>query len=84
MDKQLFNDIVASMNEAIAITKGEQAPSRVFTYERPNIKEIRAKTGLPQIQFAKKTQYQPQNPAKLGTGHTNPNRSRHHAYENFG
>lgn len=59
MDKQLFNDIVASMNEAIAITKGEQAPSRVFTYERPNIKEIRAKTGLSQIQFAKKLNISP-------------------------
>ena len=46
MDKQLFDDIVASMNEAIAITKGEIAPSRTFTYERPNIKDIREKTGL--------------------------------------
>lgn len=59
MDKQLFNDIVASMNEAIAITKGEQAPSRVFTYERPDIKEIRAKTGLSQIQFAQKLNISP-------------------------
>ncbi|STY91471.1 NadS family protein [Moraxella bovis] len=59
MDKQLFNDIVASMNEAIAITKGEQAPSRVFTYERPDIKEVRAKTGLSQIQFAKKLNISP-------------------------
>lgn len=59
MDKQLFNDIVASMNEAIAITKGEQAPSRIFTYEHPNIKEIRAKTGLSQSQFAKKLNISP-------------------------
>ena len=54
MDKQLFDDIVASLNEAVAITKGETAPSRVFTYEMPNVKEIRAKTGLSQIEFAKK------------------------------
>ena len=50
MDKQLFDDIVASLNEAVAITKGETAPSRVFTY----VKEIRAKTGLSQTEFAKK------------------------------
>lgn len=54
MDKQLFDDIVASLNEAVAITKGETAPSRVFTYEMPNVKEIRAKTGLSQTEFAKK------------------------------
>lgn len=54
MDKQLFDDIVASLNEAVAITKGEIAPSRVFTYEMPNVKEIRAKTGLSQTEFAKK------------------------------
>lgn len=54
MDKQLFDDIVASLNEAVAITKGETAPSRVFTYEIPNVKEIRAKTGLSQTEFAKK------------------------------
>ena len=54
MDKQLLDDIVASLNEAVAITKGETAPSRVFTYEMPNVKEIRAKTGLSQTEFAKK------------------------------
>lgn len=54
MDKQLFDDIVASLNEAVAIAKGETAPSRVFTYEMPNVKEIRAKTGLSQTEFAKK------------------------------
>ncbi len=54
MDKQLFDDIVASLNEAVAITKGETAPSRVFTYEMPDVKEIRAKTGLSQTEFAKK------------------------------
>lgn len=59
MDKQLFDDIVASMNEAIAITKGEIAPSRTFTYERPNIKDIRAKTGLSQTQFAQKLHISP-------------------------
>lgn len=59
MDKHLFDDIVASMNEAIAITKGEQIPSRVFTHECPNIKELRTKTGLSQIQFAKKLNISP-------------------------
>lgn len=49
MDKQLFDDIVASLQEAAAITRGETAPSRVFTYEIPDVKEIRTKTGLSQI-----------------------------------
>lgn len=59
MDKQLFNDIVASMNEAIAITKGEIAPSRIYTYELPDIKEVRTKTGLSQTQFAQKLNISP-------------------------
>jgi putative transcriptional regulator len=54
MDKQLFDDIVASLQEAAAITRGETAPSRVFTYEIPDVKEIRTKTGLSQIEFANK------------------------------
>lgn len=59
MDKQLFDDIVASLNEAIAITKGEVAPSRVFSHERPDVKAIRNKTGLSQVQFAQKLNISP-------------------------
>ncbi|WP_026212789.1 NadS family protein [Faucicola boevrei] len=52
MDKALFDEIVMSLNEAIEITKGEKQPSRVFVRELPDVKKIRAKTGLSQQEFA--------------------------------
>lgn len=72
MDKQLFDDIVASMNEVIAITKGETAPGRVFTHERPDVKAIRAKTGLSQIQFANKLNISPKTLQNWEQGTRNP------------
>lgn len=36
------------MNQALAITKGEAVPSRQFSYDLPDIKLIRGKTGLSQ------------------------------------
>ena len=59
MDKQLFDDIKTSLEQALAIAKGEMSPSRVFTYERPDIKSIRSKTGLSQSDFAKKLHISP-------------------------
>lgn len=53
MDKQDFDLLLASAEEALSIAKGETAPSRVFTYEIPDVKQIRGKTGLSQIDFAK-------------------------------
>lgn len=55
-NNEFFNDLKASLEEALSIAKGETAPSRVFTYEVeiPDVKEIRKKTGLSQIDFANK------------------------------
>jgi hypothetical protein len=39
------------MKEAVAIAKGEMLPSRVFL-EVPDVKAVRAKTGLSQAMFA--------------------------------
>jgi putative transcriptional regulator len=52
MDKELFADLMQSMQEAVAISKGEMAPSRVFTVEPPDVKQVREKTGLSQSAFA--------------------------------
>lgn len=52
MDKKLFEQLTQSMNEAIAIAKGEMKPLRVFTVEPPDAKAIREKTGLSQSEFA--------------------------------
>lgn len=59
MQNKFYNDLRASLTEALAIAKGEAAPSRSFTYEYPNIKDVRAKTGLSQIQFAHKLNISP-------------------------
>lgn len=53
MDKELFNQLTQSMKEAIAIAKGEEKPSRVFTVEPPDVKAVRKKTGLSQSEFAR-------------------------------
>ena len=41
-----FDDLMESVNQAVAIHKGEIPPSRVFHVKRPDIKTIREKTGL--------------------------------------
>jgi len=52
MDKELFADLMQSMKEAVAISKGEAAPSRSFTVAPPDVKQVREKTGLSQSAFA--------------------------------
>lgn len=56
MEKDDFELLLASAQEALAIAKGEVAPSRTFTYEvqLPDVRAIRQKTGLSQIEFANK------------------------------
>ena len=72
MDKQLFDDISLSLQQALAITKGEMQPSRTFTYERPDVKAIRAKTGLSQTQFASKLNISPRTLQNWEQGTRNP------------
>lgn len=52
MSDEMFNDLVTSVKEAIAIEKGRIAPSRVFDYSPLNVKEVREKAGKSQIDFA--------------------------------
>ncbi|TAK78948.1 MAG: helix-turn-helix domain-containing protein [Aquabacterium sp.] len=53
MDKKLFGELVTSLEEAKAISKGKAAPSRRFDVQPIDAKAVREQTGLSQIEFAK-------------------------------
>lgn len=46
MSNEFYDDLSTSLNQALAIAKGEANPSRQFSYDMPDIKLIRTKTGL--------------------------------------
>ena len=52
MDKTLFEDLVGSLQEAKAISKGKAAPSRRFVVTAPDAKAVREQIGLSQSEFA--------------------------------
>jgi putative transcriptional regulator len=52
MRKELFDDLIESVNEAVAIKRGLVAPARVTTFEMPDVKAIRTKAKLKQNEFA--------------------------------
>ena len=52
MDKELFEDLQASIKEAGRIMKGEAAASRYFVVTGPDVKALREKSGLSQVEFA--------------------------------
>ena len=52
MDNNLFDDLVASINEAGVIKRNEIKASRATALELTDIKEVREKTGLTQAEFA--------------------------------
>ena len=53
MKKELFNELLKSVNEAAAIERGTMKPSRTFEIKTANdVVRVRNKLGLPQIKFA--------------------------------
>ena len=55
MRKELFDELVQSVKEGMAILRGEMEPSRVFVVdkkEKPDVKLIRSKFGISQSEFA--------------------------------
>ena len=52
MDKNMFNDIVESLEEAVDIAKGTKKPSRVFKYKPVDVKKIREHLHYSQNKFA--------------------------------
>ena len=53
MDKTLFEDLVGSLQEAKAISKGKAAPSRRFVVTATDAKAVREQIGLSQSEFAR-------------------------------
>lgn len=54
MEKELFEQLIASAREMVAIEKGEVQvpPHRIHTYKIPNVKAIRAQHRMKQAEFA--------------------------------
>ncbi len=72
MSNEFYDDLSTSLNQALAIAKGEAEPSRKFSYEIPDIKLIRTKTGLSQQQFADKLNISPRTLQNWEQGTRNP------------
>ena len=52
MKKKQFQELLQSIDQARAIHHRKRRPSRIFHYEPVKVREIRAKLGLTQAQFA--------------------------------
>ncbi len=52
MKDDLFQELLQSVREGGSILRGEQKPSRIFTFQDPNAEIIREKYGLSQSKFA--------------------------------
>lgn len=54
MKRELFKELLQSVNEAAAVERGVLKPSRQFEVETANdIMRVRRQLGLPQVKFAK-------------------------------
>ena len=72
MSNEFYDDLSTSLNQALAIAKGDAKPSRKFSHEMPDIKSIRTKTGLSQQQFADKLNISPRTLQNWEQGTRNP------------
>ncbi|WP_213990117.1 NadS family protein [Sodalis sp. dw_96] len=52
MKEELFNELLASAQEAVAIKNGEIKAARITTMTLPDVKAIRTKAHLKQDEFA--------------------------------
>ena len=52
MDKAMFEEMLASTQEMDRMLKGKIKPSRRFDHPEPEVKNVREKTGLSQLQFS--------------------------------
>jgi putative transcriptional regulator len=52
MRKELFDELLESVREGGAILRGEQAPSRVFSFSEPDVRALRERHGMSQPKFA--------------------------------
>lgn len=52
MDKEIFDGLLTSMKEAVAISKGEIEPGRTIHIEPVDVRAIRENAGLSQGELA--------------------------------
>lgn len=52
MDEELFEELLASVQEGGAILRGEKKASRAFRADKPDVAAIRSAYGLSQARFA--------------------------------
>ena len=52
MKNDMFDELLASVQEMDEIAKGKQAAARVIEFPEPEVKAIREKVGLSQSRFA--------------------------------
>ena len=52
MDEELFTQLYESVKQMDETVKGKREPSRVYEFDKTDVKAIREKTGLSQSQFA--------------------------------
>ena len=52
MNEELFQSLLTSVQQADAIISGKAEPARVSSFAEPEVKAVRAKTGLTQEKFA--------------------------------
>ena len=52
MKNEMFDELLASVQEMDEIVKGKKDASRAFEFPQPEVKLIREKVGLSQSQFA--------------------------------
>jgi putative transcriptional regulator len=53
MNDKLFNELLASIKQGGEILRGSRKAKRVFNFDEPDVKTIRAHYGLSQDKFAK-------------------------------
>ena len=53
MKDELFQELLQSVREMGAITRGEMQPSRATELSIPDVKQVREKLGFSQIEFAR-------------------------------
>lgn len=53
MSDEMFGELVESMKQAVAISRKEMKPSRLFVYSPINVRKIREKTKKSQVDFAR-------------------------------
>lgn len=72
MDKELFKDLVESLKEAVAISRGEIQPASEFIVERVDVKKVREATGQSQRDFARLIWISPRTLQNWEQGRTQP------------